>query len=85
MSLWKAVKGGTDRWFRKLREVADYECFSDGNRLSEIFKCEMNKWGPVSMGFQEYRQLANLWMRTHLKRVELEEDLRDHSYRFEKD
>src|SRR5438046_10364426 len=38
----------------------------------------MNEWGPVSMGFQEYRQLANLWMRTLLKRVELEEDLRDH-------
>ena len=56
----------------------DYERDWDGKRLSEIFKREMNEWGPVSMGFQEYRQLANLWMRRHLKRMELEEDLRDH-------
>jgi len=56
----------------------DYERAWDGQRLSEIFKREMNAWGPASMGVQEYRQLANLWMRTHLKRVELEEDLRDH-------
>ncbi|TMC19467.1 MAG: hypothetical protein E6J34_15325, partial [Chloroflexi bacterium] len=56
----------------------DYERDWNEKRLSEIFKREMNEWGPVSMGFQEYRQLANLWMRRHLKRVELEEDLRDH-------
>src|SRR5436305_782644 len=56
----------------------DYERDWNEKRLSEIFKREMNEWGPMSMGFQEYRQLANLWMRRHLKRVELEEDLRDH-------
>jgi len=56
----------------------DYERAWDGKRLSEIFKREMNEWGPASMGFQEYRQLANLWMKTLLKGVELEEDVRDH-------
>jgi hypothetical protein len=60
--------------FEKLL-FTDYERAWDGQRLSEIFKREMNAWGPASMGFQEYRQLANLWMRIHLKRVELGEDL----------
>src|SRR5438046_3345162 len=39
---------------------------------------EMNEWGPKSMGFQEYRQIANLWMKKHLKKIELEEDVLDH-------
>jgi superfamily II DNA helicase RecQ len=56
----------------------DYNRIWDGRRLSEIFMREMNKWGPASMGFQEYRQLANLWMKKHLKEVKLEEDVRDH-------
>jgi hypothetical protein len=39
----------------------DYERAWDGQRLSEIFKREMSMtaWGPASVGFQEYRQLAN--------------------------
>lgn len=56
----------------------DYGRIWDRRRLSEIFMREMNEWGPASMGFQEYRQLANLWMKKHLKEVKLEEDVRDH-------
>ena len=56
----------------------DYERVWDGKRLSEIFMREMNEWGPASMGFQEYRQIANLWMKKHLKEVKLEEDVLDH-------
>jgi len=56
----------------------DYERAWDGNRLSEIFMREMNEWGPASMGFQEYRQIANLWMKKHLKEVKVEEDVLDH-------
>ena len=56
----------------------DYEHAWDGNRLSEIFMREMNEWGPASMGFQEYRQIANLWMKKHLKEIKLEEDVLDH-------
>jgi len=56
----------------------DYERAWDGKRLSEIFMREMNEWGPASMGFQEYRQIANLWMKKHLKEIKLEEDVLDH-------
>lgn len=56
----------------------DYNRVWDGKRISEIFMREMNEWGPASMGFQEYRQLATLWMRKHLKTVKLEEDIPDH-------
>jgi superfamily II DNA helicase RecQ len=56
----------------------DYERAWDGKRLSEIFMREMNESGPASMGFQEYRQIANLWMKKHLKEIKLEEDVLDH-------
>src|SRR5947207_14498703 len=39
---------------------------------------EMNEWGPASMGFQEYRQIANLWMKKHLKNIKLEKDVLNH-------
>jgi len=55
----------------------DYERVWDGKRLSEIFMREMNDHGPASMGFQEYRQIATLWMREHLKKLKLEADLLD--------
>src|SRR6266496_568736 len=41
----------------------EYERAWDEKRLSEIFMREMNEWGLASMGFQEYRQIANLWMK----------------------
>jgi len=56
----------------------DYERIWDGKRFSEIFIYEMNKWGPASMRFQEYRQIANLWMKKHLKQIKLDEDVLDH-------
>jgi len=56
----------------------DYERVWDGKRLSEIFMREMNEHGPASIGFQEYRQIATLWMRKHLKKIKLEEDVLDH-------
>ena len=56
----------------------DYERAWDGKRLSEIFMREMNESGPASMGFQEYRQIANLWMKKDLKEIKLEEDVLDH-------
>lgn len=56
----------------------DYERVWDGKRLSEIFIREMNQCGPASMEFQEYRQIANLWMKKHLKEIKLEEDVLNH-------
>src|SRR5436190_12051839 len=38
----------------------------------------MTERDPPFMGFQEYRQLANLWVKKHLKEVKLEEDVLDH-------
>src|SRR5271167_3781054 len=41
---------------------------------------QMNEWGPVSMGFREYRQLIKLFMRKHLKQMAWDEegdDIRD--------
>jgi hypothetical protein len=56
----------------------DYEHPWDGKRLSKIFMWEMNEWDSALMEFREYRQIATLWMRKHLKKVKLEEDMLDH-------
>ena len=45
----------------------DHERAWSGRQLSEIFMRQMNEWGPVAMGFQEYRQVAISFMRKHLK------------------
>src|SRR5262245_12632580 len=47
----------------------DYERAWDGEKLSDIFKSQMNSWGEVAMGFQEYRQVITLFMRKHLKEM----------------
>ena len=47
--------GATFENYEKLL-FTDYERAWDGKRFSEIFKREMNEWGPALMGFQEYRQ-----------------------------
>ena len=39
---------------------------------------EMNESRLASMRFQEYRQIANLWMKKHLKKIELKENMLNH-------
>src|SRR5579871_3317340 len=52
----------------------DHERAWDGDRLSDIFKSQMNAHGPVTLGFQEYRQLITRFMRKRLKELKWEED-----------
>lgn len=59
----------------------DHERAWSGRQLSETFMRQMNEWGPTATGFQEYRQLATMFMRKHLKEFDAkgdEEDRRDH-------
>jgi len=52
----------------------DHERAWSGKKLGDIFKNQMNAWGPTALGFQEYRQLIKLFMRKHLKEVKWEGD-----------
>ena len=70
---------GFDKYEKML--FADHEKSWNGGRLGDIFKRQMNDWGPVAMGLAEYRQLAKAFMRENMKHRfedDDEEDARDH-------
>ena len=63
---------GFERYATNL--FVDHEKAWTADNLSRMFKSQTNKWGEVSMGFQEYRQVATAFMSKHLKQHDMDEE-----------
>ena len=60
----------------------DYKYTWDEKWFSEIFMREMNKWELISMRFQKYHQITNLWMKKYLKKIKLKKNILNHQIKY---